>query len=61
MSAVLAFELSGDYAVALPLVLATALATAVSRRLGRDSIYGAELRARGVAWEVTLEGRRLFK
>ena len=59
MAAVLAFELSGDYAVVLPLVLATALATAVARTLGRDSIYTAELRARGVSWEMTMEGREL--
>lgn len=57
MAAVLAFELSSDYAVVLPLVLATAVATAVARVLGRDSIYTAELRARGVSWELTLAGR----
>lgn len=58
MAAVMAFELSGDYAVVLPLSLATALAAAVSRALRRDSIYTAELRARGIGWELTLEGRR---
>jgi len=58
MGAVLAFELSGDYAVVLPLVLATAIATAVSRGLGQDSIYMAELhRERGVSWEMTMSGR----
>ena len=59
MAAVLAFELSGDYAVVLPLVLATAIATALSRMLGQDSIYMAELRARGVTWELTMEGREV--
>jgi CIC family chloride channel protein len=59
MAAVMAFELSGDYAIALPLVLATAIATLVSRRLRRDSIYAAELRRRGIGWEVTMEGRKL--
>lgn len=59
MAAVLAFELSGDYAVVLPLVLATALAAALSRTLDSDSIYTAELRARGVAWEPTIAGREL--
>jgi CIC family chloride channel protein len=58
MAAVMAFELSGDYAIALPLVLATALATAISRRMRSDSIYGAELRQRGVAWQITLDGRQ---
>jgi CIC family chloride channel protein len=58
MAAVMVFELSGDYAIVLPLVLATALATFASRRLRRDSIYTAELRERGVAWQLTLDGRR---
>lgn len=44
MASVLVFELSGDYAVVLPLVLATAIAALVSRALGGDSIYAAELR-----------------
>jgi CIC family chloride channel protein len=61
MAAVLAFELSGDYAIALPLVLATAFATLVSRALRRDSIYTAELEQRGVNWEFTIDGRRIAK
>jgi CIC family chloride channel protein len=61
MAAVMVFELSGDYAIALPLVLATALATLVARRLHRDSIYSAELKQRGVSWELTLEGRRVIR
>jgi CIC family chloride channel protein len=56
LAAVMAFELSGDYAIVLPLALATALATAVSRLLRKQSIYTAELAARGVGWELTLEG-----
>lgn len=60
LAAVLVFELSGDYAIALPLVLATALATLISRSLRRDSIYTAELSQRGVGWEVTMEGRRVL-
>ncbi len=59
MAAVMAFELSGDYAIVLPLLLATAISTLVSRALRRDSIYTAELRERGVGWELTLEGRVL--
>ncbi len=58
LASVMAFELSGDYAIALPLILATALATIVSRKLRRDSIYTAELRERGLGWEMTMEGRR---
>jgi CIC family chloride channel protein len=40
MASVLGFELSGDYAIVLPLFIATATATAVCRRLRRRSIYG---------------------
>jgi CIC family chloride channel protein len=54
MATVLGFELSGDYAIVLPLFLATGLATVVSRRLHPDSIYTGELRRRGIAWEGTL-------
>ncbi|MBL8111842.1 MAG: chloride channel protein [Acidobacteria bacterium] len=59
MAAVLVFELSGDYAIVLPLLLATGVSTLVSRHLREDSIYEAELRRRGYAWEVTLTGRHL--
>lgn len=59
MAAVMVFELSGDYAIVLPLVLATAIATLASRKLRRDSIYTAELRQRGVGWVMTIEGRRV--
>ena len=59
MAAVMAFELSGDYAVVLPLMLATGVATIISRNMRKESIYAAELRSRGVGWELTLEGRRL--
>jgi chloride channel protein, CIC family len=44
MAAVMVFELSGDYAIVLPLLIATATATLLSRRLRADSIYGEELR-----------------
>jgi len=55
---VMAFELSGDYSVVLPLVVATAVATFVSRRLRRDSIYTAELTQKGLGWEQTFDGRK---
>ncbi len=50
MAAVMVFELSGDYGLALPLLAAAATATAVARRLRRDSLYTEELRHRGVGW-----------
>ncbi|MBI3818227.1 MAG: chloride channel protein [Planctomycetes bacterium] len=59
MAAVMVFELSGDYAIVLPLVFATAIATMISRMLRRDSIYTAELHERGVGWELTMDGRRM--
>jgi CIC family chloride channel protein len=57
MATVLGFELSGDYGVVLPLLLGTAIATTVSRRLTRESIYTAELVRRGIPWEGTLAQR----
>jgi chloride channel protein, CIC family len=57
MATVLGFELAGDYGVVLPLFIATILATLVSRRLRRDSIYTEELRRRGIPWETNLEQR----
>jgi len=59
MAAVMAFELSGDYAIVVPLLLTTAVAAFVSRLLRRTSIYTAELEQRGVGWEVTMDGRQL--
>jgi chloride channel protein, CIC family len=53
MAAVFAFEVSGDYAIVLPLVLATAIAAGLARRLDPDSVYTAELRDRGVTWQLT--------
>jgi CIC family chloride channel protein len=53
------FELSGDYAIVVPLILATAVATAVSRVLGSESVYETELRKKGIGWDITLEGRQL--
>ena len=47
MATVLVFELSGDYAIVLPLLTACAIATVLSRRVHRESIYTEELRRRG--------------
>lgn len=59
LAAVLVFELSGDYEVVLPLLVACATSTALAARLRPDSVYVEELRRRGVSWEVTLDGRRV--
>lgn len=52
MATVLVFELSGDYAIVLPLLTACAIATLLSRRLHPESIYTEELRRRGTRWQV---------
>jgi chloride channel protein, CIC family len=57
--AVMIFELSGDYLVALPLLLVTVVSTSLSRTSGGESVYEAELRKRGLGWDLTLEGRLL--
>ena len=58
-AAVMVFELSGDYLIVLPLILATVVATAASKALGDHSVYETELRKRGLGWEMTLEGRQM--
>lgn len=58
---VLACELSGDYALMLPLLVATALAAAWARHLYVDSVYTAELSRRGLRWRLTLDGRRVIE
>ena len=58
-AAVMVFELSGDYLIALPLILATVVATTASKALGDESVYNTELRKRGLGWDLTLEGRQI--
>ncbi len=52
---VLVAELTGDYVVVLPLLLACGIAATVTHRL--DSVYTHELRRRGISWEGSLEQR----
>ncbi len=42
------FELTGDYSIILPLMLAVVIATGVSRRLSASSIYTLKLKRRGI-------------
>ena len=42
------FELTGDYTIVLPLMVAIVVATGVSGKLSRDTIYTLKLRRRGV-------------
>lgn len=57
MATVLAFELSGDYQIVLPLLVGTGVALLLSRRLSKDSMYTAELRRRGLPAEASLGER----
>jgi CIC family chloride channel protein len=41
-------ELTGEFHIALPLMVAVAVATAVSRAVSRDTIYTLKLRRRGI-------------
>ncbi|MFD2082608.1 chloride channel protein, CIC family [Actinopolymorpha cephalotaxi] len=45
---IIIFELTGDYSIILPLMAAVAVATALSKRLSRDTIYTLKLRRRGI-------------
>ena len=58
-AAVLVFELSGDYGIVLPLLLATVIATSLSKAMDSESVYERELKRRGLSWEVTMEGRQI--
>ena len=58
-AAVMVFELTGDYLIVLPLLLATIIATWLARLRGGESVYEEELRRRGIGWELTLDGRQV--
>jgi CIC family chloride channel protein len=45
------FEMTGDYRIILPLMLATVISTLISRILSRDSIYTLKLTRRGIHLE----------
>jgi len=60
-AAVLACELSGDWGLVLPLIVACAIAAGLARRLYVDSIFTAELTRRGLRWRLTLDGRRVIE
>ncbi len=53
------FELTGEYTIILPLMLAIVLATTVSRALSKDSVYTLKLRRRGVELDTRPADPRL--
>lgn len=48
---ILIFELTGDYGLVLPLMLATGIATVTADRIDRESIYSLPLRQRGIVYQ----------
>lgn len=48
-AAIILFELTGEYSIILPLLLAIVVATGASRVLSKDTIYTLKLRRRGVS------------
>ncbi|OXY86383.1 chloride channel protein [Streptomyces diastatochromogenes] len=56
---VILFELTGEYSIILPLMLAIVLATATSRLLSRDTIYTLKLRRRGIDLDGPAPGARI--
>ncbi len=56
---VILFELTGEYSIILPLMLAVVLATAVSRLLSHDTVYTLKLRRRGIDLEGPVPGAPL--
>jgi len=59
-AAVLACEMSGDYALVVPLLVAGALSAGLASRLYIHSVYTVELSRRGLRWRLTLDGRRII-
>ncbi|MFG2718511.1 chloride channel protein [Streptomyces sp. NPDC048416] len=56
---VILFELTGEYSIILPLMLAIVTATATSRLLSRDTVYTLKLRRRGIDLDGPASGAPL--
>lgn len=56
---VILFELTGQYTIILPLMLAVVLATATSHLLSRDTVYTLKLRRRGIDLHAPARGAAL--
>ncbi|MER0479973.1 chloride channel protein [Streptomyces sp. Edi2] len=56
---VILFELTGQYSIILPLMLAIVLATLTSRLLSHDTIYTLKLRRRGIDLNAPAPGAKL--
>jgi chloride channel protein, CIC family len=53
---IILFELTGDYTIILPLMLAIVMATALSRTLSKETIYTLKLTRRGVNIDAATDG-----
>lgn len=56
---IILFELTGEYTIILPLMLAIVLATTISKALSKDSVYTLKLRRRGVELDTRAADPRL--
>jgi len=56
---IILFELTGEYTIILPMMVAIVLASAISHVLARDSIYTVKLRRRGVDISVSPEAEQM--
>jgi len=55
LAVIMMFELTGDTALLLPMLLVSVLAVLSARKLERDSMYVQSLRSAGIVWEKTPE------
>ncbi|HTX03515.1 MAG TPA: chloride channel protein [Candidatus Acidoferrales bacterium] len=55
------FEMSNDYLIVLPLMVATVIATIIGRRLIRGTVYELKLIRRGINWEAARHPRLLTR
>lgn len=56
---IILFELTGEYTIILPMMVAIVVAALVSRRLSGDTIYSLKLRRRGIDLDAPLADPRL--
>ncbi|WP_328329868.1 MULTISPECIES: chloride channel protein [unclassified Streptomyces] len=56
---VILFELTGEYSIILPLMLAVVTATLVSKLISRDTVYTLKLRRRGIDLDAAAPGAPL--
>ncbi|MGH7716792.1 MAG: chloride channel protein, partial [Vulcanimicrobiaceae bacterium] len=55
------FEMSNDYLIVLPLMVATVIATILGRRLIRGTVYELKLIRRGINWDAVRHPRLLTR